>query len=87
VDPGCSPSGHSDALLTPGLPWAGPAFPPAAPSLLQALTHCFHYTEQKTSFTHLEKLNLENEDLLLMEWSKENECQVILMLHMSISTG
>jgi len=46
VDPGCSPSGHSDALLTPELPWAGPAFPPAAPSLLQALTQHSYYKLQ-----------------------------------------
>jgi len=38
VDPGSTPSGHSAALHTPGLPWVGPAFPPGAQSLLQAMT-------------------------------------------------
>ena len=34
VDPGSSPSGHSDTLHTPELPWVGPAFH-------QVLNHCF----------------------------------------------
>jgi len=38
VDPGSTPSGHSDALHTPELLWVGPAFPPAAQSLLLAVT-------------------------------------------------
>jgi len=29
-------------LHAPELPWAGPAFPPGAPSLLQAVTQYFH---------------------------------------------
>jgi len=41
VDPGSSPSDHSGSLLAPELPWVGPAFPPGAPSLLQALTQHF----------------------------------------------
>jgi len=31
-------------LHAPELPWAGPAFPPGAPSLLQAVTQHFCYT-------------------------------------------
>jgi len=31
-------SGHSGTLHTPELLWVGPAFPPGAPSLLQAMT-------------------------------------------------
>jgi len=38
VDPGFTPSSHSDSLLAPELPWLGPAFPPGAQSLLQAMT-------------------------------------------------
>jgi len=38
VDPGLTPSSHSGALLAPELPWDGPAFPPGAQSLLQAMT-------------------------------------------------
>jgi len=38
VNPGSSPSGLSAPLHTPALPWAGRAFPPGAPSLLQATT-------------------------------------------------
>jgi len=30
-------------LHAPELPWAGPAFPPGAPSLLQAVTQLFYY--------------------------------------------
>ena len=41
VDPGFTPSGHSAALHTPELPWFGPAFPPGAQSLLQAMTSHF----------------------------------------------
>jgi len=37
-DPGSTPSGHLRALLAPELPWAGPAFPPGAQSLAQAVT-------------------------------------------------
>ena len=38
VDPGSIPPGHSGALLAPELPWVGPAFPPSAQSLFQAMT-------------------------------------------------
>jgi len=38
VHPGSSPSSHSDALHAPELPWVGPAFPPGAQSLPQAMT-------------------------------------------------
>ena len=38
VDPGSTPPGHSAALLTPESPQVGPAFPPGAQSLLQAVT-------------------------------------------------
>jgi len=38
------PFNQSGSLHAPELPWAGPAFPPGAPSLLQALTQHFHYT-------------------------------------------
>jgi len=44
VDPGSSPSGHSGTLHAAELPWAGPAFPPGAQSLLQAVTQRFLYT-------------------------------------------
>jgi len=37
-DLGFSPSGHPGSLHAPELPWVGPAFPPGAPSLLQAMT-------------------------------------------------
>jgi len=38
VDPGSIPSGHSVTLHAPELPLVGPAFPPGAQSLVQALT-------------------------------------------------
>jgi len=38
VDPGSNPSSHSGALHAPELPWVGPAFPPGAQSLVQAVT-------------------------------------------------
>ena len=41
VDPGFSPSGPSGPLHAAELPWVGPAFPPGAPSLLQATTQHF----------------------------------------------
>ena len=44
VDPGFSPSGPSGPLHAAELPWVGPAFPPGAPSLLQAVTQHFCYT-------------------------------------------
>jgi len=37
VDPGSTPSNQSSALLAPELPWVGPAFPPGAQSLFQAV--------------------------------------------------
>jgi len=37
MDPG-DPSGHSGAQHAPELPWVGPAFPPGAQSLFQAMT-------------------------------------------------
>jgi len=37
-DPSSSPSGHSGTLHAAELPCVGPAFPPGAPSLLQAVT-------------------------------------------------
>jgi len=43
VDPGSTPSGHSAALHGAELPWVGPAFPPSAQSLLQAVTQQFCY--------------------------------------------
>jgi len=44
VHPGSTHSGHSAALLAPELPWVGPAFPPGAPLLIQAVTQHYHYT-------------------------------------------
>ena len=44
ADPGSIPSGHSGTLHTPELPWVGPAFPPGAQSLLQAVTQHFCYS-------------------------------------------
>jgi len=44
ADPGSTPSCHSGALCAPELPWVGPAFPPAAQSLLQAVTQHFCYS-------------------------------------------
>ena len=44
VDPGSTPSSHSGALLAPELPWASPAFPAGAQSLLQAVAQCFCYS-------------------------------------------
>ena len=41
VDPGSTPSDHSGSLHAPEHPWVGPAFPPGAPSLLQAVTQHF----------------------------------------------
>ena len=38
VDPGSTPSGHSGASYASELPQAGPAFPPGAQSLVQAMT-------------------------------------------------
>ena len=38
VDPGFIPSSHSGALLAPELLWVGPAFPPGAQPLVQAMT-------------------------------------------------
>ena len=38
VGPGSTPSSHSGALHTPELPWVGPAFPPGAKPLVQAVT-------------------------------------------------
>ena len=38
ADPGSSLSSHSGTLHAPELPWVGPAFPPGAQSLLQAVT-------------------------------------------------
>jgi len=38
VDPGSTLSGYSGALHAAELPWVGPAFPPGAQSLLQAMT-------------------------------------------------
>jgi len=46
VDPGCSPSGHSGTLHAPVLPLSGPAFPPGAQSLLQAVTQHFCYSHK-----------------------------------------
>jgi len=43
VDPGSNPSSHSGTLHGPELPWVGPAFPPGAQSLVQAVTSHFHY--------------------------------------------
>ena len=37
-DPGSTPPGHSGTLHAPELPWVGPAFPPGAQSLFQAMT-------------------------------------------------
>jgi len=45
VDPGSSPSGHSGVSHAPELPWVGPAFPPGAQSLLQAVTQQLPYTD------------------------------------------
>jgi len=42
VDPGSTPSGQSGHCMHLSL--LGPAFPPGAPSLLQAVTQHFHYT-------------------------------------------
>jgi len=38
VDPGYTPSAHSSTLHAPELPWVGPAVPPGAQSLLQAVS-------------------------------------------------
>jgi len=38
VHPGSTPSSHLGSLHAPELPWLGPAFPPGAPSLVQAVT-------------------------------------------------
>jgi len=38
VGPGSTPSCHSHALHAPELSWVGPAFPPGAQSLVQAVT-------------------------------------------------
>jgi len=46
-------SGHSAALHAPELPWVGPAFPPAAQSLLQAVTQDFHYNISLEAFVPL----------------------------------
>ena len=43
VDFGSTPSCHSCTLSSPELPWAGPAFSPAAQSLFQAMTQHFCY--------------------------------------------
>jgi len=45
VDPGSTPSGHSGVLHAAKLPQVGPAFPPGAQSLLQAVTQHFHYSQ------------------------------------------
>jgi len=50
LDPGSTPSSHSGALHTPELPWVGPAFPPGAPSLLQAITQHFCYRSREVPF-------------------------------------
>jgi len=39
LDPGSTPSIHSGALQAPELPWIGPAFPPGAQSLFQAVSY------------------------------------------------
>ena len=46
VRPGSAPSSHAGTLHAPELPWVGPAFPPGAPSLLQAVTQHFCYAVQ-----------------------------------------
>jgi len=38
VDPGSTPCCHSGNSLAPELPWVGPAFPPGAQLLFQAVT-------------------------------------------------
>ena len=43
VDPGSTPSSHSGVLHAPELPLVGPAFPPGAQSLVQAVTQNFYY--------------------------------------------
>jgi len=50
VDPGSFPSGHSEGLHAPELPWVGPAFPPGAQSVIQAVTQNFCYTKQQFLF-------------------------------------
>lgn len=47
VHPGSTPSGHATALHPPELLWVGPAFPPGAQSLLQAVTEHCHRTPAK----------------------------------------
>ena len=44
VHPGFTPFGHSGTLHAPELPSVGPAFPPGAQSLLQAVTQHFCYS-------------------------------------------
>jgi len=39
MDPGSTPSSHSGVYSAPELPWVGPAFPPGAWSLFQAVTY------------------------------------------------
>jgi len=53
VNPGFTPSSHSAALHVPELPWVGPAFPPGAQSLVQAVTLHFCYTHEVRLSTNL----------------------------------
>ena len=49
MDPGSTPSSYSGALHTRERPWVGPAFPPGAQSLVQAMTYhiCYRGVEEK----------------------------------------
>ena len=66
VDPGSTHSSHSEVLHAPELTWVGPAFPPGAQSLVQAVTEHFHYTQQPllVSFCHTISLFTAYIDLL-----------------------
>jgi len=49
VDPAPIPASHSAALHALELPWVGPAFPPGAQLLFQAVTERCHYTNASGS--------------------------------------
>jgi len=57
MDPGSTPSGHSNTLHAPELPWIGPALPPGAQSLGQATTQHFHYSYLTDSFSLTQEIS------------------------------
>ena len=52
VDPGSTPFSHPGTLYAPEHPWVGPAFPPGAKSLAQAMTQHFYYIPPLHSINH-----------------------------------